>query len=278
MTETRSALPTFLNTRPPERSQPLTALLSQHGWRVIELPLLGLVPRALTRNEAADLDQLAHAPDRISVIIVVSPTAAELGLAALHTRGITAHQLPLAWLAVGQGTADVLKAAGIEAQLPLLETSEGLIASPLLTALESGQTAMIWRGEGGRELVQQHLFAQGVSLAIINFYQRQLPASSMQFWAEHWGTPARPDKKKDTPWPDIVLLSSGESWRYWQMLAGTRTFQPWFLVLGERLWQQLQPHTARLSLLQRLQPLHILQTLESLDLTTIRIPHVHTDD
>ncbi len=275
------ALPTFLNTRPPERSQPLTALLSQHGWQVIELPLLELVPRALSADETTALDRLAHGfgkVGKINVIIVVSPTAATLGLAALHARSITADLLPLSWLAVGQGTADVLKTAGIEAHLPTLETSEGLIASPMLTALESGDTAMIWRGNGGRELVQQHLFAQGVNLEIINFYQRQLPASSQQFWSEHWGNQQSPDKKKDTPWPDIVLLSSGESWRYWQKLAGPRTFDPWFLVLGERLWQALQPHTTRLSQLQRLQPLHILQTLEGLDLTTIRIPHVHTDD
>jgi|GEM_PF-82737 len=275
------ALPTFLNTRPPERSQPLTALLSQHGWRVIELPLLELVPRALDTAETEALDHLAHGLGKISqinVIVVVSPTAAELGLATLHARGINANRLQLTWLAVGQGTADILKNAGIEARIPKLETSEGLIASHELTQLTSGDTAMIWRGIGGRELVQQHLFAQGVSLSIINFYQRQLPESSQRCWDEHWGTPVGPDKKKDTPWPDIVLLSSGESWRYWQMLAGPQTFNPWFLVLGERLWRELQPHTTRMSRLERLQPLHILQTLESLDLNKIRIPHVHSDD
>ena len=245
----------FLNTRPSSRAEALTVAVEQLGWRVTALPLLELVARPLGALERESLQLLRLHP--VSVIVVVSPTAASLGLQALIALDIDPKALPVRWLAVGQGTAQVLQAAGLNPDIPMIETSEGLIASEVLGSLVVGASVMVWRGEGGRELVQERLLARGVSLQIINLYRRQLPITTQQHWISL-------EKKSDSDFPDVVLLSSGESWRYWQILAGERALTPWLLVLGARLMEEVSPLTTRVHQLIDLQPQHIVSALSQL--------------
>ncbi|AXI01725.1 uroporphyrinogen-III synthase [Aquirhabdus parva] len=245
----------FLNTRPSTRAAALTTAVLQAGWRVTELPLLELVALPLSESELDCLQLLTSDP--VSVIVVVSPTAANMGLQALARLGIAPDALAIRWLAVGQGTAQVLQAHNLYPDIPMIETSEGLIASDLLASLPAGAAVMVWRGEGGRELVQERLLARGVSLQIINLYCRQLPESSLQQWISL-------EKKSDSDFPSVVLLSSGESWRYWQRLAGARALEPWLLVLGQRLMVDVSQYTSRVQQLIDLQPAHIVSVLAEL--------------
>lgn len=249
----------FLNTRPTDRAQPLTLALTQAGWHVDELPLLELIPIPVTKQDLNALQQLLIQPPR--VIVVVSPTAARLGLQALAALDIEASALPIRWLAVGHGTAQVLKAVGISADVPELETSEGLIASSALSDLVVDELVMVWRGIGGRELVQESLLARGVRLQVLNLYQRQLPESSQALWANYCSTTSDSVKKDDKHLPDVVLLSSGESWRYWRELAGDQALSPWLLVLGQRLMNEVVQLTPRVRRLTSLQPQHILEVV-----------------
>lgn len=246
----------FLNTRPSSRAAALTLAVEQADWRVSELPLLELVAVSLGESELACLSELSLHP--VSVIVVVSPTAASLGLHALATLGMDPQSLTVSWLAVGQGTAQVLHAAGISPDIPLIETSEGLIASELLASLSADASVMVWRGEGGRELVQERLLARGVSLQIINLYRRQLPLASQQGWISL-------EKKSDSDFPDVVLLSSGESWRYWRELAGEQTLTPWLLVMGQRLMDEVVQLTPKIRRLTSLQPEHIVEVVSGIE-------------
>lgn len=253
----------FLNTRPTDRAQPLTHALLQAGWHADELPLLELIPIPVTEQDQNALRKLVTQSPR--VIVVVSPTAARLGLQALDALNIHAAALPIRWLAVGHGTAQVLKAVGIHADVPELETSEGLIASSALSDLVVDELVMVWRGIGGRELVQESLLARGVRLQVLNLYQRQLPASSKALWANYCSKANDSVKKDDKHLPDVVLLSSGESWRYWRELAGEQALTPWLLVLGQRLMDELVQLTPRVLRLTSLQPQHIVQVVSEIE-------------
>ncbi len=253
----------FLNTRPTDRAQPLTLALEQAGWHVDELPLLELIPLPVTEQDQNALRQLVVQPPR--VIVVVSPTAARLGLQALEFLKVNVAALPIRWLAVGHGTSQVLKAVGISADVPELETSEGLIASSALSDLVVDELVMVWRGIGGRELVQESLLARGVRLQVLNLYQRQLPASTKALWANYCSTTSKSVKKYDKHQPDVVLLSSGESWRYWRELAGEQALTPWLLVLGQRLMDEVVQLTPRIRRLNSLQPQHILDVVVDIE-------------
>lgn len=259
----------FLNTRPVDRAQPLTLALEQAGWHVSELPLLELVPLSLDENDRKTLSQLAVQPVR--VIVVVSPTAARLGLEALAALNILPAQLTIRWLAVGHGTAKILSEVGIIAEVPELESSEGMIASSALSDLVPNEWVMVWRGIGGRELVQACLLTRGVRLQVINLYERQLPVLSQTSWTNDWLSDgnirlsAQQLNKSDSFLCHVVLLSSGESWRYWRMLAGESALRPWLLVMGQRLMDELVVLTPRISRLTSLQPEHILHVLAELE-------------
>ena len=259
----------FLNTRPVDRAQPLSDALRQVGWQVAELPLLELVPLQSTEHDLKMLSQLAEQPVR--VIVVVSPTAAQLGLAALAALNIEPNQLPIRWLAVGHGTAGILSTVGISADVPALESSEGMIASAALSDLVSNEWVMVWRGIGGRELVQACLLARGVRLQVINLYERQLPILSQKLWTNDWlgidsvNSAAQQLKKTDSFLQHVVLLSSGESWRYWRMLTGEAALTPWLLVMGQRLMDELGGLTSRMSQINSLQPDHILHVLSEIE-------------
>jgi uroporphyrinogen-III synthase len=259
----------FLNTRPVDRAQPLSDALRQAGWQVTELPLLELVPLKPTEQDLKTLSQLAVQPVR--VIVVVSPTAARLGLDLLAALNIAPDQLKTRWLAVGHGTAQVLSTVGICAEVPVLESSEGMIASAALSDLVPNEWVMVWRGNGGRELVQACLLARGVRLQVINLYERQLPILSQKLWTNDWlgidsvKPVAQPLKKTDSLAQRVVLLSSGESWRYWQMLTGEAALTPWLLVMGQRLMDELSGVTSKMSQIHSLQPEHILHVLSEIE-------------
>ena len=117
----------LLLTRQPAENQRLAARLAAHGVRTCSLPLLTLEPCAegpAERQRMLDLD-LYHA------VVVVSPVAARLGLERLD------HYWPqppegVVWLAVGGGTAQVLRDYGLPAQCPAQgQDSEALLAMPL---------------------------------------------------------------------------------------------------------------------------------------------------
>ncbi len=259
----------FLNTRPTDRAQPLTLALQQAGWHVSEFPLLELLPLPLDKRDQSALAQLVVQPVR--VIVVVSPTAARLGLDALVALNIIPAQLNIRWLAVGHGTAKVLSNIGIHPEVPALESSEGLIASSALSDLIPNEWVMVWRGIGGRELVQECLLARGVRLQVINLYTRQLPTQTQTTWTNDWfdhdvsSSSVQQINKNDSFPHRVVLLSSGESWRYWKMLTGEAALTPWLLVLGQRLMNELSTLTPRVRQLTSLKPEHILQVLAEIE-------------
>ncbi|MDW7640755.1 uroporphyrinogen-III synthase, partial [Klebsiella pneumoniae] len=66
------------------------------------------------------------------------------------------------WIAVGQATANRLHDYGIEAHVPEVETSEGMLNLPLLHHMQKSGSVAFWRGEGGRQFMMETLQQQGI--------------------------------------------------------------------------------------------------------------------
>jgi uroporphyrinogen-III synthase len=235
----------ILNTRPQDRANELSEALRQAGYLVSELPLLAFSPCVLTSAQHQIMQDI-HADD---VVIVVSPIAATFGLTwmAAHPSAVWQH---VRWFAVGEATARVLQHAGLRVGIPERANSEGLLVLPEIQQLTPPTRVLVWRGEGGRELIQQTLLQRGVELRAIEFYRRSLPVQAQQMWQSITAS----------AWPDVVLISSGEAWQHWCELAKDTAYQPIMLVYGEHLQQRLRPLT-RMIALPSLQPDAVVHAL-----------------
>lgn len=251
----------IINTRPLTRASLLNQVLRSHGFDVIALPLLELIAETLTPELNWQLQQMST----MHMVIVVSPTAAELGLIQLQLLDICPQQLNCQWIAVGTGTATVLQQAGLQPLIPQLETSEGILSLPALHQLASQSQIMFWRGHGGRQLMLQALQQANHQVMSVDLYRRRLPLESMQQYQYLVGLPAL-----------ILLITSGVSWQHWLQLAeqsGQLIYPAYVLVLGERIYQLIQhwfkqhhqpQQQTTVILIDNLQPETILTMLEKL--------------
>lgn len=219
----------FINTRPSDRAKSLTQQLQLLGHDVLDLPLLELMPMALTQSLAGQFLTLNQA----DVIVVVSPTAAEIGLLYLQTLKIPLHTLgSLNWIAVGEKTAQVLAEVGIQAHIPMVENSEGMLQLPILQ-VESMRTVAFWRGEGGRQFMMEQLIARGIHIVNMLLYQRALPicasdqAQVLSEYLQHYHLNTV-----------FICVSSEASWRNWKNICAQHDLELArfiYLPLGQRL-------------------------------------------
>lgn len=208
-----------LVTRPEAAGQRLTAALIAAGAEARQVPLLQTVPIEPSRATLNAVQNL----DGYGIVIVTSLPAVAHGLRLL---GEWWPQWPvgLQWWAVGASTAAALRAAGLPAQSPDWESSEGLLARPELQQV-AGQKVLILCGEGGRELIAEGLRARGAQVDRAEVYRRELP-------------PATPAALAATlaDWrPQMVVLTSAEALAHWQMLAGSDVAALPLLVVSERI-------------------------------------------
>ncbi len=133
----------FINTRPDTRAAELTEALQNEGYQVESLPLLELVATPFSEHLLQLYQQLVKA----QAIVVVSPTAVESGMEYLVKSGLKISDLKhIQWIAVGQATANCLNEYGIEAHIPDVETSEGMLNLPILHNMQQTGSVAFWRG------------------------------------------------------------------------------------------------------------------------------------
>ncbi len=220
----------FINTRPQDRAEQLSHALRLAQMDVLDLPLLELLPQVWSDDLSALYRQLPDA----QVIVVVSPTAVKIGMAYLKQSGITLAQLEhIQWIAVGDRTAQALAQYGILAEVPQVETSEGMLQLPVLQTLDSGQCLAFWRGEGGRMFMMDQLKQQGMRILNFVLYQRRCPVFSQQDLAHIFSLLA---KQKQY----AMVVSSEAGWLNWiQLMQNQKQLiaKGHYLVLGERLYQ-----------------------------------------
>ena len=220
----------FINTRPDSRAAELTDALQSKGYQVESLPLLELVAKPFSEHLLQLYQQLVKA----QAIVVVSPTAVDVGMKYLAQSGLKLADLKhIQWIAVGQATANCLNECGIEAHIPDVETSEGMLNLPILHNMKQAGNVAFWRGEGGRQFMMETLQQQGIQILNFVLYHRQCPEASY-FTFQHLTHNSNYNLNK---W--LVLITSEASWKYWLELCSKNNVQPdcVYLVLGPRLFQ-----------------------------------------
>ncbi|MBH0094962.1 uroporphyrinogen-III synthase [Psychrobacter sp. NZS113] len=275
-TDDCSLLPqVVINTRPVERSTPLTQHLQSAGLSVVEIPMLALQSRPTTDDEIMLMQQwLAGA---YKALVVVSPTAAAAGLAVLqmleHENQVqhdendqieASLQPPNHIIAVGEATASVLNNSPADelkyqVRQPEIANNEGMLAMPEIESLQAGDKLLVWRGLGGRRLLVDALQARGVHVDSIAWYERKMPlearAQYQQWLQDFLMLCSKQDiALSERPKP-IVVISSGAAFEHWGTIVSaeaekglestankaTTVIQPLeladfaYVVLGERL-------------------------------------------
>lgn len=220
----------ILNTRPQHQAEGLSRQLGEAGATVLELPLIHIAPLTLPPEQQRLLLDL----DRYDGVFFVSANAARQGLEAVADYWPQwPHRLPA--FAVGERTAQVLRAAGLNVLLPTRADSEGLLAMPALQQVQ-GSRFLLFRGEGGRELLADTLRARGAHLDVLELYRRELPATAAAQWQA---------LQAAGNIPDVVILTSPDALRHWLQVAGPAALQPRWLVVSPRMRAQAEAAGAR---------------------------------
>lgn len=158
-------------TRPAHQARQLAQLISSAGGEAILFPVLEI----LDAEDLRPLQALIARLDEFDVAIFISPNAVSKALNLIRAQ----RQLPprLLIAAIGKGSRKELENCGItniiapEKQFD----SEGLLTLPQFQDMRS-KRVVIFRGEGGREMLGDTLIARGAELEYAECYRRCKPA------------------------------------------------------------------------------------------------------
>lgn len=195
-----------LVTRPAHQAGHLAQLIEQAGGEAIRFPVVEITEPTDPAALRARIDRLAE----FDLAVFISPNAVERALPLLHARyPVLPAALTLA--AVGAGTVRALQRCGIENVLAPTARfdSEALLALPSLQQLR-GKKIVIFRGEGGRELLGDTLTARGAAVEYAECYRRRRPVSDIAPLVQRWAQGGI----------DIVVCTSVEGLHNLQALLG----------------------------------------------------------
>lgn len=185
-----------LVTRPVDQARQLAQLIVGAGGEAILFPVLEILDAADLRPLHALIDRL----DEFDFAIFISPTAVGKAMNLIRARRELPPQLAIA--AIGKGSRRELERCGVHQAIapPQQFDSEGLLALPEFQDM-CGQQVVIFRGEGGRELLGNTLRERGAHVEYAECYRRGKPALDAAPLLHRW---ARGEI-------DAVMVTSGES-------------------------------------------------------------------
>jgi uroporphyrinogen-III synthase len=221
---------TIAITRPREQAQQLAQRIEQAGGKPLLFPLLEISAAPDQQALRAQLSRL----DQTDLAIFISPNAVRYGMAAIQATGTLPASLRVA--AVGQGSAKALRECGVTKVIAPVERfdSEGLLALPELQDV-AGWKVLIFRGDGGRELLGDTLKTRGATVEYVTSYLRSkadvpvgkllaaapdaIAVSSSEALQHLWEAPGREEQAALAAVPLFVLheriagLAKQQGWR-----------------------------------------------------------------
>ena len=162
-----------LVTRPQQRAAGLCQMIEQAGGSALQFA-------AIEITLPADFQSRDYARDHIqefALAIFISPTAVEKTFEFL-----TALPAGIRISAIGSRTTSALEDKALNVDIiPDGHDSESLLQHPQLQAGEiAGKKIVIFRGEGGRELLGDTLHSRGAEVFYADMYRRSPPTSADQ--------------------------------------------------------------------------------------------------
>ena len=157
-------------TRPARQAERLAALIRDAGGEPILYPVIEI--RDVDNPDR--LNDLIDRLDEFDLAVFISPNAAAKAFALIRERRPFPPGLSVA--AVGPGTARELARLGVAGAVAPSGhgDSESLLGLPQL-AQPQGRRVVIFRGDGGRELLAEELTARGALVEYATCYRRARP-------------------------------------------------------------------------------------------------------
>ncbi|GBL46743.1 uroporphyrinogen-III synthase [Sulfuriferula multivorans] len=170
-----------LVTRPAHQAAHLAELIIAAAGKPVLFPVLEIL-------DAADLQPLYELIDRLDSVdlaIFISPNAVNKAMNLIKSRRELPPSLKIA--AIGRGSSKELKHFGItDIIAPTARfDSENLLEMPELQNV-AGQRIVIFRGDGGREVLGDTLAARGASIEYAECYRRSRPDASAGGLLRQW--------------------------------------------------------------------------------------------
>ncbi len=176
----------LLLTRPAGQAAEWQHELQQLGASLRHVPVLAIEPVATDAQTDAAFKRLQH----YDIGIFVSTNAVQYAHTFLIQQQL-AIPSELTCYAVGDKTTNAAAEAGFTMRASDAVDSETLLSLPELQSLP-GKRVLIFRGQGGRELITQTLRARGAEVAHAELYRRGYPldneselASNVKQWQPH---------------------------------------------------------------------------------------------
>lgn len=182
-------------TRPANQSQHLQRLIEAAGGRAILFPVLEIVG---PRDTQAANDVIEHL-DEYDIAIFISANAVSRALNLIRSRREFPAQIQVA--AIGRSSARELQRLGIRPHIfPHTRfNSEALLSMDEMQQVK-GKRIIIFRGEGGRELLADTLRQRGAEVEYAEVYRRTRPTTAADSLLKKW---ARGEV-------DVVTVTSNE--------------------------------------------------------------------
>ena len=202
-------------TRPAHQAEPLCQLLEQNGASVLRFPVIEITDAS---DQPALLDVLRRL-EQFDMAIFISPNAVSRIMNLLHTHKMhLPEELTLA--TIGKGSARELKSFTGRAPdiVPAsVFNSEALLEMEAMAPV-SGKKIVIFRGEGGRELLAETLRERGANVEYADAYRRinaQMPLTRKiefaDFVIDNNGSPDHTRKEVERVYGELrKLVGSGD--------------------------------------------------------------------
>lgn len=160
----------ILVTRPQGQSETLARLVRDEGGNPILFPAIEIV----SLKNHGELERILSRIEDYDTAIFVSGNAVRQSLT--HLGRAWPERVKVA--AMGEATVSALREFRLE---KVIKPRAGADSESLLQSAElqnvKGKRILIFRGEGGRELLKQTLIARGATVAYAECYRRQIPES-----------------------------------------------------------------------------------------------------
>ena len=169
-----------LVTRPEHQAQRLAELIRSLGGEPLLFPAMEIVaqPDAAT---APVLERLTQ----FDLAIFASPNAARLAMPRIATAGGLPAGLRVA--ALGPGTAAELKKSGVREMItPEADFDSEALLDALSALRLAAKRVVIFRGQGGRELLGESLRQRGAEVEYVECYRRARPRRDLAELVPMW--------------------------------------------------------------------------------------------
>jgi uroporphyrinogen-III synthase len=172
-------------TRPAHQAGALAQKLEDAGANVIRFPTIEIAVPEDLRPFYQVLDQLKDH----DIAVFVSPNAVARAMDLICARGALPGHLLVA--AIGDSTVSALRQRGVREVIAPEHSfdSEALMALPALRDV-AGKRVVIFRGEGGRELLGDTLAARGAHVVYAECYRRVVPHIDTKRLFDAWARDA----------------------------------------------------------------------------------------